>query len=154
MPSQKELDECYMKVALAHAHLSKAKRRKVGACLVTSHGSIIPGVNGTPSGTDNNCEKSVFNRKINDYELQTLDVVLHSELNCILKAARDGISILGSTLYVSLSPCIRCSAMIVQAGIREVVYLEEYRDLEGLLYLQEAGIIVRKLSPVQFLNIC
>lgn len=146
MPSQHELDQCYMRVAIEHGNLSKATRAKVGACLVTKHGSIIPAYNGTPKWSDNTCEKSVFDRSINDYKLVTLDTVIHAERNVLIRRAKEGVSCDGATLYVTLSCCTPCAAMIVQAGIREVIYLEEYRVLDGLLYLQENGIIVRKIT--------
>jgi len=134
MPSQHELDTCYMKVALAHSELSKANRKKVGACLVTPSGVIIPGYNGTPAGWDNVCE----------YNNVTSPYVIHAELNCILKASKEGISIKGSNIYVTLSPCQQCSAMIAQAGISEVIYLEEYRDKTGIYELMKNNIKVRK----------
>ena len=146
MPTQKELDQCYMQVALLHSNLSKAKRKKVGSCLITSTGAIVPAYNGTPKGTSNTCEKSIYNRYIKDYELVTLPEVIHAERNVLIKCAKEGISTEGATLYVTLSCCKPCAAMIIQAGIKEVVYLEEYRDLEGLLYLQESGIIARKIT--------
>jgi len=135
MPTQKELDQTYMQVALAHAKLSKAKRKKVGSCLVTPKSVLLCGYNGTPQGWDNTCE----------YNDITSDYTLHSELNSLMKSAREGVSVVDSILYVSLSPCTRCCAMIAQAGIREVVYLEEYRDKTGLYELMKHGIIVRKM---------
>ncbi len=135
MPTQKELDQCYMKIALEMSKLSKAKRKQVGSVILTKQGSLLVGCNGTPSGWDNTCE----------YNDITSDYTLHSELNSLMKAAKDGISVVDSILYVSLSPCTRCCAMIAQAGIREVVYLEEYRDKTGLYELMKHGIIVRKM---------
>lgn len=134
MPKQYELDKCYMQVAKAHAELSKATRKKVGACLVTPSGVIIPGYNGKPSGWDNTCEDNNV----------TSPYVIHSELNCILKAAKEGISIKGSIIYITLSPCQQCCAMIAQAGISEVIYLEEYRDKTGIYELMKNAVKVRK----------
>lgn len=135
MPKQRELDQCYMQVAIAHSKLSKAKRKQVGSCLVTKQSVLLCGYNGTPSGWDNTCE----------YNDVTSDYTLHSELNSLMKSAKEGISVVDSVLYVTLSPCTRCCAMIAQAGIREVVYLEEYRDKTGLYELMKHGIIVRKI---------
>ncbi len=138
MANQVELDCCYIKVAEAHARLSRAERKRVGACLVTQSGVIIPGYNGTPSGTDNACEDEV------DGALVTKPEVIHAELNCILKAAKEGVSVVGSKLYVTLSPCLPCSAMLKQAGVSEIVYLEGYRDSSGIDYLRSHGVKVRK----------
>lgn len=138
MPSQTELDHCYMQVALAHKALSKAVRKKVGACLVTNTGVIIPGYNGLASGGDNELEHVKASG-----ELITKEEVIHAELNCILKAAKEGVSCLDSTLYVTLSPCLPCSEMLAQSGIKEVVFMEEYRDLSGIRNLLNKGIRVR-----------
>jgi dCMP deaminase len=118
------------------AQHSKAERKQVGAVIVTSNGVVLTGYNGTPSGTENSCEDSNGITKIE---------VLHAELNCILKAAKEGVSVIGSSLYVTLSPCKQCSAMIIQSGIKRVVYLEDYRDVSGIEYLRQHGIDVSKL---------
>lgn len=137
MPFQSELDSVYIGTALLHARLSKAVRKQVGACLVTPSGTTLTGYNGTPSGTDNTCE---------DDQGKTKSEVLHAELNCLMKAAKEGVSVTNSTLYVTLSPCMQCSAMMLQAGIKRVVYLEEYRDLSGTEYLDNHGIMVEKFE--------
>jgi dCMP deaminase len=134
---QQELDGVYMGVALLHAQLSKAKRKQVGACLVTESGVIVPGYNGTVKGTDNSCEIL-----LESGELQTKDSTLHAELNAILKCSLEGISTKNSTLYVTLSPCLRCSSMLAQAGIKRVVYGERYRDNSGVDFLLDCGIDV------------
>ena len=136
MASQIQLDRAYMGTAILHSNLSYAVRKKVGACCVTPHGVCLTGFNGTPIGTDNCCEENYV----------TKPTVIHAELNCILKAAKEGVSIIGSKMYVTLSPCLACSAMMIQAGIREVFYLEEYRDLSGVQYLQESGVLVHQLK--------
>lgn len=142
MASNRELDICYMKVALAHAELSKAVRKKVGACLVTKNGVIVPGYNGTPSGTDNCCEDQLA-----DGSLVTKSEVIHSELNCILKCAKQGIGTEGCKLYLTLSPCLdKCAPMLLQAGVSEVIYLEAYRCLAGVEYLKKYGVEVRQLN--------
>jgi len=134
MATQFELDKCYLNVALNFAKLSKADRKKVGACLVTSHGVILGGCNGTPPNTSNVCEVSNI----------TLPTVVHAELNCILKAAKEGISVVDSTMYLTLSPCESCAAMLISAGVKRIVYLEQYRDLSGVRYLYDNGILVEE----------
>ena len=141
MANQQELDSVYMGTALLHAKLSKARRNKVGAVLVTSRGVTLTGYNGSARGTDNNLE--IEN---SDGTLTTKISTLHSELNCILKAAKEGVSVEGSVMYLTLSPCLHCCAMIIQAGIKELVYLEEYRDVTPLDMLRSCGIIVRKYT--------
>lgn len=130
----------YMQTALLHAALSKARRKAVGACLVTSNGTIIPSWNGTPQGTDNNCENL-----LEDGSLVTKGEVIHAELGCVLKCAKEGINTTGATVYVSLSPCLQCSAMLLQAGIKKVFYREQYRDTSGIDYLTSNGVFVAQL---------
>lgn len=147
MANQKELDSTYMGVALLHARLSKARRAQVGACLVTSQGACLAGFNGTPIGLPNECEiiKEQFYNKLTateEFVLETKPEVLHAELNCIMKAAREGVSCLGATMYVTLSPCVQCSAMMINAGIARLVYKDTYRDTKGLDLLKQGGIIV------------
>lgn len=137
MASQESLDLVYMQTALLHASLSKATRAKVGSCLVTKQGVCLTGYNGNYSGGSNVCE---------DEHGVTKPTVIHSELNCVLRAAKEGISVLGSTLYVTLSPCQSCASMLIQAGIKRVVYLQQYRCSEGLDLLRKAGIIVDKME--------
>jgi dCMP deaminase len=145
MANQDALDICYMACARAHAKLSKAKRKQVGAVLVTPAGNIIPGVNGLPKQLGNECE--TYNSDLSDGTLLsqmscyvTKPEVIHAELNCILKAAEEGISIKGSTLYVTLSPCSPCASMAIRAGIKRVVYEEKYRDPTGIGTLLLAGV--------------
>lgn len=146
MSSQSELDNCYMQVCLSHAKLSKAQRKKVGACLVTNTGVIIPGYNGLASGGSNVCEV-IYNDNYGEI-LSTKPEIIHSELNCILKSAKEGISCLGSKIYVTLSPCLPCSEMLIQAGISEVIYLEEYRCTKGIDNLKNRGIVIRKFGDI------
>ena len=135
MASQRELDEIYMQTALLHSSLSKATRKHVGAVLVTKQGVTLTGFNGTATGLPNTCE---------DAEGNTLSHVIHAELNCVLKAAKEGISVLDSTMYITLSPCQQCSAMLIQAGVTRVVYLEDYRCKAGILLLERSGVRVEK----------
>ena len=123
-------DAVYIGVAMAHASLSKATRLKVGACIVTTSRVIIPGVNGLPKALGNTCE----------HDGATKPSVVHAELNCILKAQREGISIEGATLYVTHSPCEHCASLIIMTGIARVVYVNEYRSNQGLLNLATAGV--------------
>lgn len=132
-----DLSKTYIEMATLMAKNSKAIRKKVGAALVTPHGTVLLSYNGTPRGLENVCE---------DENNVTKPTVIHAETNCILKAAREGVSVVDSTLYVTLSPCLQCSAMIIQAGITKVVYNDDYRDLSGIEFLKEAAIEVIKLE--------
>lgn len=141
MADQKSLDETYMGTAMLHARLSKAKRAQVGAVLVTSQGVTLTGYNGTPAGLSNACE--VFQTVHDSGPVYvTKPEVIHAELNCILKAAREGVSCIGATMYVTLSPCVPCAAMMIQAGVKRLVYKEVYRDLSGIELLQRADVMV------------
>ena len=129
-------DGVYIEVAKLHASLSKAQRLKVGACIVTPSRVIIPGVNGLPKALGNTCE----------HEGVTKASVIHAELNCILKAQREGISIVGSTLYVTHSPCEHCASLIIMTGVARVVYIDEYRSSQGLLNLAVAGVETKRVA--------
>jgi dCMP deaminase len=131
-----EQHDVYMQTALLHAGLSKATRAKVGAVLVTNQGVLLTGYNGTPHGWDNCCETE---------ENITKPEVIHAELNCILKAAKQGVSVVDSVVYVTLSPCVSCSAMLSQAGVKKVYYRDQYREKTGVEYLQANGIIVQQI---------
>lgn len=142
MASQYKLDIAYMKIAMAHAELSKGTRAKVGACLVTEHGVILGGCNGMAPGGSNTLEV------MHNGELITKSEVIHAELSCILKAAKEGVSVVNSTLYVTLSCCLSCSEMITAAGVSRVVYLRPYRTLRGLQNLASHGVEVTKLEEM------
>lgn len=148
MAKQSELDDVYMGTAILHSRLSKAKRAQVGAVLVTSHGVTLTGYNGTPTGLPNDCEtfETVHDNKP---VYVTKPEVIHAELNCIMKAAREGVSCIGATVYVTLSPCVQCSAMLIQAGVKRVVYHQLYRDVAGIALLQEAGVMVQSYDQSQ-----
>lgn len=154
MASQSDLDKVYLQIAENMSTLSHAVRKKVGCVLVTTESGMLSSYNGTPSGWDNKCEyeevalhaefgKGSWFEKTG--ELVSLKTVIHAELNAILHAARQGISVKDATIYITLSPCTSCSAMIAQAGIKRVVYKEDYRDLSGVILLREHGIIVEQL---------
>jgi len=133
MEKQIAVDIRYLKMAKIWAENSYCIRRQVGALLVKDKMIISDGYNGTPSGFENICE---------DEEGKTKSYVLHAEANAITKVAKSNNSSDGATLYVTTSPCIECSKLIIQAGIRRVVYLEKYRKTEGLDLLRRADISV------------
>ena len=141
MASQRELDTCYMAVAEAHAALSRGKRAKVGACLVTQNGVVLGGCNGLAPGGDNELEYQNAHG-----ELVTKEEVIHAELSCILKAAREGVSVVGSTLYVTMSCCMRCSEMIAAAGVKRVVYKNAYRLTSGVENLKKLNLLIEKFN--------
>ena len=144
MPTQKQLDDVYMQTAMLHAGLSKAKRKQVGAVLVTKTGTTLTGYNGTPSGLSNTCEDSHLCGSAEF--LVTKKEVIHAELNCILKAAKEGVSVEDATIYTTLSPCVPCAAMLINAGIKELVWQETYSSTYGLDLLKQAGIITRQVQ--------
>lgn len=127
------LDRRYIKMALIWAENSYCKRRKVGALIVKEKMIISDGYNGTPAGFENICE---------DEDNHTFPYVLHAEANAITKVARSNNSSEGATLYVTSSPCIECAKLIIQAGIRRVVFSEHYRLHDGIDLLEQAGIQV------------
>lgn len=138
MASQQSLDSCYMAVAEAHATLSKAERKSVGCALVTPFGVILGGCNGLAPGSSNELEYKEGPFDV----LVTKPEVIHAELNCLLKAAREGVSVVGATLYTTLSCCKPCSEMVAAAGIKRVVYKELYRDSSGVDNLKSKSIQV------------
>jgi dCMP deaminase len=127
MPTQKRLDTIFLNIAKEISTLSKCNRSKVGAILVKEGNIISMSYNGTPSGMDNCCEENNV----------TLKHVIHAEMGAILKAAKTGNSVNGSTLYLTLSPCLDCSKLILQSGIKRVVYLTKYRNPEGIDFLKQ-----------------
>ncbi len=135
---QYRLDRRYLRMAHIWAENSYCKRRKVGALVVKDKMIISDGYNGTPSGFENICE---------DENQVTKSYVLHAEANAITKLARSNNNSEGSTLYVTASPCIECSKLIIQSGIKRVVYAEKYRLTDGLNLLKRAGIEVIYLNP-------
>ena len=127
------LDYRYLRMARIWAENSYCQRRQVGALVVKNKMIISDGYNGTPSGFENICE---------DEAGVTKPYVLHAEANAITKLARSGNNSKDSTLYVTASPCIECAKLIIQAGIRRVVYGEKYRLTDGIDLLERAGIEV------------
>lgn len=134
---QNKLDHRYLRMARIWAENSYCQRRKVGALVVKDKMIISDGYNGTPSGFENHCE---------DEHNVTRPYVLHAEANAITKLARSSNNSDGSTLYVTASPCLECSKLIIQAGIRRVVYADSYRLEDGIELLRRAGIEVVQLS--------
>lgn len=132
-----KFDERYIEMATVWAKNSYCKRRQVGALLVKDKMIISDGYNGTPSGFENVCE---------DENGVTKPYVLHAEANAISKVAQSGNSSKGATLYVTASPCIECAKLIIQSGIRRVVYRDEYRLTDGVDLLRRAGIEVEKVD--------
>lgn len=134
---QKELDKRYLRMAAIWAENSYCQRRQVGALIVKDKMIISDGYNGTPSGFENNCE---------DKDGLTKPYVLHAEANAITKIARSSNNSMGATLYVTASPCIECAKLIIQAGIKRVVYSEKYRLTDGIDLLEKASIEIIYIS--------
>lgn len=128
---QRQLDRRYLRMALIWAENSYCERRKVGAIIVRDSMIISDGFNGTPSGFENVCE---------DASGVTKPYVLHAEANAITKVARSNNSSDGATLYVTASPCMECAKLIIQAGIKRMVYHEMYRLSDGIDLLRRAGV--------------
>lgn len=135
------LDLRYLRMARIWAENSYCERRKVGALVVKDKMIISDGYNGTPSGFENVCE---------DENNLTKPYVLHAEANAITKLARSSNNSDDSTLYVTAAPCIECSKLIIQAGIKRVVYAEKYRLEDGINLLRKAGIEVIYINPDEY----
>lgn len=131
----------HMQAAHIYAELSTARRLKVGALVVKDDRIISIGYNGMPKGWDNNCEL-----ELDDGSLKTKPEVLHAETNAIAKLARSSESGLGSTLFVTHSPCLDCAKIIYQSGIKHVYYATDYRDDSGITFLRNSGIQVDRLD--------
>lgn len=134
-------DKQYMQMAEIWATNSYAERNQVGALIVKDNMIISDGYNGTPAGFDNRCEI-----EMPDGTLTTKPEVLHAEANAITKIAKSTQSSDGSTLYVTLSPCPECAKLIIQSGIKRVVYKNLYRKTEGIDLLERAGIKVERIE--------
>ena len=136
MTKQELLDHRYLRMAAIWAENSYCKRRQVGCLIVKEKMIISDGYNGTPTGFENDCETE---------DNRSKPYVLHAEANAITKVAKSNNSSDGATLYVTDSPCIECSKLIIQCGIKRVVYGEEYRLMDGVELLKRAGIEVEFL---------
>lgn len=130
---QQEIDIRYLRMAKIWAENSYCKRRQVGALIVKDQMIISDGYNGTPAGFENVCE---------DENNKTKPYVLHAEANAITKVAASNNNSRNATIYVTSSPCIECSKLIIQAGIKRVVFSEKYHTEEGVILLERAGISV------------
>lgn len=154
----RNFDSKYMKMAKIWATNSYAIRKKVGALIVKDNMIISDGYNGTPYGFENECETwapcgnsctNLFDKDCEhckEHKLVSKPYVLHAEANAILKVAKSTQSSEGATLYVTMSPCIECAKLIIQAGITRVVYSEEYRDTAGLELMKKAGIKIKQIK--------
>lgn len=137
---QRRYDKAYLRMAATWAKLSHCNRKQVGAIIVKDQMIISDGYNGTPAGFDNCCE---------DENNSTHWYVLHAEANAILKVAKSTNNAKNSTLYLTLSPCKECSKLILQAGIKRLVYINDYKDDAGLRFLEDAGVDVIKIANIE-----
>lgn len=137
LPKDKKVDLVYLKMAEVWATNSYCKRMQVGSLIVKNKSIISDGYNGSPTGFPNDCE---------DDDNVTLNYVLHAEANAITKLAKSTQSSDGSTLYVTVSPCFECSKLIIQAGVKRLVFKEVYRKPESLKFLFDAGIEIVRLE--------
>lgn len=136
MAQQTDLDKIFIEMAYSFSKLSKAERRKVG-CVIVKDGQVISnGFNGTPSGFNNCCE----------IDNKTKPEVLHAESNALMKIARSTNSSIGSTMYLTCSPCFDCAKLIIQSGIIRLVYKDDYRTSEGIDLLRQTDIIIEKFK--------
>lgn len=136
---QEKYDKAYLRMAREWAKLSHCKRKQVGALIVKNNTIISDGYNGTPSGFTNACE---------DEDGNTHWYVLHAEANALLKVVRSTQNAEDGTLYITLSPCKECSKLIIQAGIKRVVYLNEYKDTAGIDFLKDFGIEIKHIEEL------
>ena len=142
MPKEKQLryDKAYLRIAEEWGKLSHCKRKQVGALIVKDRMIISDGFNGTPKGFENICE---------DEDNYTKWYVLHAEANAILKVARSSNKANGATLYLTNSPCKDCSKLVLQAGIKRLVYIDRYKDHSGLDFLEKAGLEITQISDIE-----
>jgi dCMP deaminase len=134
---ERRMDGIYLEMARSWGKNSHCKRAQVGCLMVKNKSIISDGYNGSPTGFPNICE---------DENMATLPYVLHAEANAITKLAKSTQSSDGSTIYVTLSPCFECSKLIIQSGIKRVVFSEVYRKPDSLPFLIEAGIELYKIN--------
>ncbi len=137
---QARYDRAYLRLAQNWAMLSHCTRKKVGAIIVKDRMIISDGYNGTPSGFSNRCENE---------EGETNWYVLHAEANAILKVAKSTNNTEGSTLYLTHSPGKDCSKLILQSGIKRVVYMDAYKDISGLTFLTNAGVVITQINTIE-----
>ena len=145
-PEPSKFDLAYLRMSIEWSKLSHSKRKQVGALIVKDGMIISDGYNGTPTGFENKCEYAPDPATGWSTVLKTKWYVLHAEANAILKCAKHGQSCNGATLYLTMSPCRECSKLILQSGINRVVYLEDYRDSEGIEFLNKSNIKTQKID--------
>ena len=151
MATQQELDKTDMDMAIAMSKLSKGVRAKVGAVAVTKNGVVITGVNGLPKELGNSLEQIIDNtswywNRANPQVLVSKSTVIHAENNILVKCAREGVSMLDSTIYTTLSCCEHCASMLASVGVKRVVYLDDYRCTKGVDVLKQCNIEVEKFD--------
>jgi len=139
LSKQLRYDKAYLRMAQSWASLSHCNRKQVGAIIVKDKMIISDGYNGTPAGFDNCCENDLG---------ETHWYVLHAEANAILKVAKSTNNCKDATLYLTLSPCKDCSKLILQAGIKRVVFIHAYKDTAGIDFLKESGIEVAQIEEI------
>ena len=137
---QLRYDRAYLRMASEWGALSHCERKQVGALIVKNSMIISDGYNGTPTGFDNCCE---------DENEKTQWYVLHAEANAIMKVAKSTNNSNGATLYITLSPCRECSKLVLQSGIKRVVYLNAYKDDSGLQFLEKAGVEIEHIPNIE-----
>ncbi|MDA9312813.1 dCMP deaminase family protein [Vicingaceae bacterium] len=137
---QLRYDRAYLRMAAEWGALSHCERKQVGALIVKDSMIISDGYNGTPTGFDNCCE---------DENNKTQWYVLHAEANAIMKVAKSTNNSNGATLYITLSPCRECSKLVLQSGIKRVVYLNSYKDDSGIKFLEKAGVEIEHIPNIQ-----
>lgn len=130
-------DKVMLRTARLFSNLSYCEKKKVGAVIAKDGRILATGYNGTVAGFDNRCETYDFIEN----KLVTSPFVIHAEQNVLMFCARHGIATDGTTMYITLSPCETCAKLIVQAGIKRVVFLDYYKNTEGILFLQQAGVL-------------
>jgi dCMP deaminase len=140
LDKQRQFDVSYLQMARIWGQNSYCKRRQVGALLVKDRIIISDGYNGTPSGFENECE---------DESGKTKPYVLHAEANAITKVAKSNNSSEGATLYITSSPCVECAKLIIQAGIKRVVFADHYHCADGTALLERANIKIEQISIEQ-----
>jgi len=141
----KKIDHAHMKAAEGYSELSYAKRLKVGAIITKDDRVISIGYNGTPAGWDNNCEDEIRYPDTEGVTLKTKLEVLHAEANAIGKLARSSESGVGATMYLTHSPCFDCAKLIHVAGINKVFYRTQYRNTDGIEFLNKCNIEVEQI---------
>lgn len=137
---QLKYDKAYLRIAREWSKLSHCKRKQVGALIVKDRMIISDGYNGTPTGFENFCE---------DEEGYTKWYVLHAEANAILKVAASTQTCQGATLYITMSPCKECSKLILQSGIKRLVYFLNYKDNSGLEFLAKSGVEIKQITALE-----